>query len=123
MSVAVAGDAIYFNRPLRDPRELWISDGTVSGTYLLLDGSSGLGVAQIGEVAALDDQAFFIAELETGAHSLWVTGGTLETTHLITVLEAQVGWTRPGNSGRRLSPFCSGWRVHMDFGRHYRGDI
>ena len=96
MSVAVAGDAIYFNRPLRDPRELWISDGTVSGTHLLLDGSSGLGVARIGEVAALDDQAFFIAELETGAHSLWVTGGTLETTHLITVLEAQVGWTSPG---------------------------
>ena len=62
MSVAVAGDAIYFSGRI----QLWFSDGTVAGTHLVLDGSGQLGIQSIGEVVALGNRGFLTAELETG---------------------------------------------------------
>ena len=58
-------------------QELWISDGTEAGTYMLLDIAPGLSSsAYLHTIAVIGDRAVFSAQPDQGFASLWQTDGT-----------------------------------------------
>lgn len=64
-------------------RELWVSDGTAEGTYLVRDIMPGPAEIYFEEVAPMGDKVFFCAEGPSTGHELWVSDGTEEGTHLV----------------------------------------
>jgi len=58
-------------------RELWRTDGTDAGTYLVLDGGPGVHFPRLSFLGNSGDRAFFVVQPEDSFTSeLWVTGGT-----------------------------------------------
>jgi ELWxxDGT repeat protein len=82
-SMASVGGKLLFTHDDRvQGNELWISDGTVSGTKLVKDinpGSSGSSVGGIRQVRS-DGWALFAASDGTNGVELWQTDGTPERT-------------------------------------------
>jgi ELWxxDGT repeat protein len=57
-------------------RELWRTDGTAAGTYLLLDGLPDLSFGTYTLLAKAGDRAFFLRTESYTSDEVWVTGGT-----------------------------------------------
>jgi ELWxxDGT repeat protein len=76
----VASDGVSGN-------ELWITDGTSGGTFILKDinvGSRGSGIeTAAGRFAKLDNKLFFVADDFVNGEELWVTEGTQESTNMV----------------------------------------
>ena len=76
----VGGDLVYFLEEdgVRG-RELWRSDGTALGTFLVRDlcpGSCGSRTSWIGLMAALGDELLFVANDGVHGLELWRSDGT-----------------------------------------------
>jgi ELWxxDGT repeat protein len=71
--------------------ELWRSDGTPEGTYLVSDVNSGAGGSFPRELTRVDDHVYFTAENNT-SEALWQTDGTYEGTFPIMVLGPPPPW-------------------------------
>ncbi|MFN7022589.1 MAG: hypothetical protein ACK4WH_14865 [Phycisphaerales bacterium] len=80
----VAGRFVF---PSGDPdhgNELWVSDGTPSGTSLLIDIAPGSPDSNPELIAGTPDRAFFVARSAPSSPlELWVTDGTITGTRLV----------------------------------------
>ena len=67
--------------------ELWTSDGTMGGTYIIKDirpgANSGMSTATDPEFTLLNNEIFFVAEDGTTGDELWKTNGTSAGTMLV----------------------------------------
>ena len=83
-SLAVIGGLTYFGgTTTRHGRELWVTDGTSSGTSLVKDiivGNAGSGVRH---VTAMGGKVYFSANDGAHARELWVSDGTEAGTHIV----------------------------------------
>ncbi|MCC6186502.1 MAG: hypothetical protein IT256_05050 [Chitinophagaceae bacterium] len=83
--IAKLGSKFYFNANNgADGNELWVSDGTDAGTYLLKDLNPtpfGHGTAQ--NFTTVGSQLFFLANTPTEGLELWVSDGTTAGTQLV----------------------------------------
>lgn len=80
------GGNLYFSLTTELGRELWKTDGTESGTKLVIDVrkySYGGLLSQIYGMACLNDKLFFIADDGKTGHELWSTDGTAAGTVLV----------------------------------------
>jgi ELWxxDGT repeat protein len=76
--------------------ELWVSDGTVSGTKRVKDIRSGPGDSSPGALAVLNQRVFFAADDGSGVgRELWVSDGTEAGTVLFKELEPGAGSSSP----------------------------
>ena len=66
--------------------ELWRSDGTAGGTYLLKDTWEGAGDGNIADLAAVDGTLFFRADDGVNGGELWRSDGTAGGTYMVTDL-------------------------------------
>lgn len=62
--------------------ELWVSDGTIAGTSVLLD-INPAGNASLQDLTVVGPKLFFSAEEPATGRELWVTDGTAAGTHLV----------------------------------------
>lgn len=75
--------------------ELWVTDGTTSGTYMLKDISTGFGSSFPQLITVLNNKILFSADntIASGKNEeLWVSDGTTSGTHMLKDIY-------PGNSG------------------------
>jgi ELWxxDGT repeat protein len=63
--------------------ELWRSDGTTDGTFLIQDIRSGVGSSDIGEMTEFDGLLYFVADDAIHGRELWRTDGTTNGTSLV----------------------------------------
>ncbi len=63
--------------------ELWRSDGTSSGTYLLSDIRLGGRTSSIANLTVVGNQVFFAAYTKEYGAELWATDGTSSGTRLV----------------------------------------
>ncbi|CAN5655402.1 hypothetical protein BH10BAC3_BH10BAC3_04520 [soil metagenome] len=63
--------------------ELWKSDGTVAGTYLVNDIYPGIDGSDIREITAANGLIFFSAFTEENGYEPWISDGTTAGTHLL----------------------------------------
>lgn len=90
--------------------ELWRSDGTEAGTYLLKEFTSGSGGSAIGEFASVGNRLYFITG--TNSNTLWKSDGTTNGTVSImsfSICRNLIGWNNklyfsasPDNTGEEL---------------------
>ncbi|WP_158285396.1 ELWxxDGT repeat protein [Azospirillum sp. TSH64] len=78
LSLAMAGDTLFFNRG----DDLWKSDGTPAGTVLVKDFPS-LGFSRSKQFFAFDDQVAFVAGSEQNGYELWTSDGTELGTRMV----------------------------------------
>ena len=87
----VVGDLVFFlEEDGVHGRELWRSDGTPLGTFMVRDlcqGSCGSRTSWIGLMAALGDELVFVANDGVHGLELWRTDGTAIGTSLVIDLE------------------------------------
>ncbi|MDQ1347029.1 MAG: hypothetical protein QG573_398, partial [Acidobacteriota bacterium] len=91
--VEANGLMFFFQNDGSNGRELWRSDGTALGTYMLRDlcpGSCGSRNWFRGPLATVGERLFFAANDGVHGLELWVTDGTALGTTL--VLDLQPGW-------------------------------
>lgn len=75
--------------------ELWRSDGTDSGTYLLADIWPGPLASYPRDLVAAYGEVFFIADDGVHGSELWCTDGTPEGTRLVSDINPGVGSSLP----------------------------
>jgi ELWxxDGT repeat protein len=70
--------------------ELWVSDGTEAGTYLVKDINPGTGsaLAYPNNLLLLNGKLFFIADDGVNGNELWVSDGTEAGTHIVKDIRA-----------------------------------
>ncbi|MBL6458524.1 hypothetical protein JMJ55_24610 [Belnapia sp. T6] len=100
----MAGKRILFARTTGLGTELWITDGTTTGTYLVRDIQPGSGSASPGGLAGFNGGVVFAAD--DGVHGVepWISDGTAAGTVLLADLAAS-GGSAPGGfaaSGSRV---------------------
>ncbi len=79
-----AGDTLYFTAVDPDHGlELWRSDGTEAGTYLLKDINPGRTRSDVRDATVIGDTLFFTAEDGTHGRELWKSDGTEAGTVLV----------------------------------------
>ena len=76
--IAALGELLLFRaRDATHGEELWVTDGTPTGTKLLKDITSGNAGTFIFDPVVLDGTAYFLALPDTSkAHELWKSDGT-----------------------------------------------
>ncbi len=75
--------------------ELWISDGTATGTFQLADIHPGPSSSEIQWLTGAAHKAYFVANDGTHGRELWTTDGTPAGTHLVADLVAGEGSSLP----------------------------
>jgi ELWxxDGT repeat protein len=64
--------------------ELWVTDGTAAGTYMLRDINPSTGSSNSLDITAVgNSKALFSVTLSTSSYELWVTDGTTAGTSLV----------------------------------------
>lgn len=87
--------------------ELWITDGTESGTQLLLDINTGSAGSNLNFLTAWNGKAYFRAKTVANGNEIWVSDGTAAGTQILKDIN-------PG-SGDGVSPIVSSPFVALDF--------
>jgi ELWxxDGT repeat protein len=64
--------------------EIWISDGTVAGTFMLKDINPGSASSNASEFALLNGELYFVADDGTHGQQLWQSDGTTAGTLMVT---------------------------------------
>ncbi|HSL84621.1 MAG TPA: ELWxxDGT repeat protein, partial [Thermoanaerobaculia bacterium] len=77
--------------------ELWVSDGTEAGTFLLGDLMPGPAPSSPRDLTSAGDRLFFAAEHPALGRELWVTDGTPAGTVPVVDLVPGAGSSRPGD--------------------------
>lgn len=75
--------------------ELWITDGTEAGTFLLKDLNPGSAGSSPSHFTRVGDKIYFAASDATAGHELWVTDGTAAGTHLLADINPGAGSSSP----------------------------
>ncbi|MEQ8711903.1 MAG: hypothetical protein RIC80_02745, partial [Cyclobacteriaceae bacterium] len=78
------GNKIFF--PASTPshgEELWVSDGTDAGTYMVKDIHEGTQSTYPSEIIAGDDEVYFVSYENVNERSLWKSDGTEENTEKV----------------------------------------
>ena len=71
-SITDAGTVFYFTHQHHQyGEELWISDGTKTGTHIVKDIVPGSGSSSPNNLMIVGEQLFFVS-----GHQLWITDGT-----------------------------------------------
>jgi len=90
-SFNTAGNLIYFiGYTNQQGAELWRSDGTSAGTFMLRDMNPGPDDTDLREMQAIGNVLYFVAQTEEHGRELWRTDGTSAGTKLIKDIDA--GW-------------------------------
>lgn len=101
----LGGKAFFFANDGVNGTELWITDGTATGTQLLKDINAGSGSGFNGDLAAvgviLNGKLYFSAITESSGTELWVTDGTSAGTTLFKDINPGAA----GSSPTQLTPF------------------
>ncbi len=66
--------------------ELWRSDGTTAGTFLIKDINPGIASSNVRDITISGGKIFFSATNETNVQEIWVTDGTEQGTQPVTDL-------------------------------------
>jgi len=77
--------------------ELWVSDGTNSGTSMLKDINSGIGSSNPYGFIVFNNLLYFGADDGVNGQELWVTNGTSGGTSLVTDINTGSGGSAPSN--------------------------
>lgn len=77
--------------------ELWVSDGTNSGTSMLKDINSGIGDSNPYGFTVFNNLLYFGANDGVNGQELWVTNGTSAGTSLVTDINPGSGGSAPSN--------------------------
>lgn len=77
--------------------ELWVSDGTNSGTSMLKDINSGIGDSNPYGFTVFNNLLYFGANDGVSGQELWVTNGTSAGTSLVTDINPGSGGSSPSN--------------------------
>src|SRR4051812_27750001 len=64
-------------------RELWRSDGTAAGTWLVKDINPGIASANVNDIVVSGNKIFFSATDGVNGQQLWVSDGTSDGTLLL----------------------------------------
>ena len=76
--------------------ELWVTNGTAAGTYMLKDINPGTGSSHPKNITALGNgKALFSANDGTHGYELWVTDGTANGTYLVKDINSGSGNSNP----------------------------
>lgn len=80
----VAGDKAFFVAETAEHgAELWVTDGSFSGTFMVKDIRPGDGSSSIGVMTAFGDKLIFSASDLTAFEGLWISDGTETGTYLL----------------------------------------
>ena len=81
--VAIEDKLFYINEESDTGRELWVSDGSPTGTMLLQDIYPGENSGLVGSFMALGDQLLFRARNVSHGYELWISDGTVTNTQML----------------------------------------
>lgn len=91
-SLTVVGNQLFFTADDgQRGTELWISDGTPTGTRLVKEITPGRAGTWISFTTAVGNRLFFVADDGQRGHELWVSDGTSAGTRLVRDLQPGVG--------------------------------
>lgn len=95
------GSAFYFiANDGQSGVELWRSNGTAAGTYMLRDIASGAASSNPDKLTVLGSTLFFVANDGSKGQELWCTDGTPDGTHIV----ADINPGPLGSNPRQLLP-------------------
>ncbi|MBI5572894.1 MAG: DUF4347 domain-containing protein [Desulfomonile tiedjei] len=81
---SIPGVAMFFaSEDVENGTELWRSDGTAAGTFMLKDISVGKSGSNPSEMTLFDGKLYFRADDGANGTELWVTDGTAPGTHMV----------------------------------------
>lgn len=89
------GKLCFFSARDKHGYELWRSDGTSSGTFMLLDINPGPANSWPGELKRFGSSLLFQAISASAGRELWITDGSKSGTRLVRDLEAGPGSSSP----------------------------
>lgn len=98
---------IFFAEDATSGRELWITDGTASGTTLVKDITPGTESSQMDHLVASDSGAFFVV----GGTTLWFSDGTEAGTLSVASYGSVVSMVAAANGAYLFTPGTSTARV------------
>lgn len=78
-------------------RELWITDGTNSGTNLILDINPGTANSNAANFTVFNNKVYFSADDGVNGRELWVTDGTVAGTYIVLDLYSGTTGSNPTN--------------------------
>jgi ELWxxDGT repeat protein len=81
--VAVGSRLFFPARSEGNGYELWVSDGSPTGTHRVADINPGLPSSRPSDLAAVGDLLYFSADDGVHGRELWVTDGTEAGTHMV----------------------------------------
>ncbi|MDB6137237.1 MAG: hyalin repeat protein, partial [Verrucomicrobiaceae bacterium] len=97
-----AGNLMYFTGyTAAKGTELWRTDGTAAGTFMLQDMTPGPDSTQFGESMALGSVLYFVPDTAAYGKELWRTDGTVAGTHIVKA----IGGNGFGSDPYGLTPF------------------
>lgn len=102
MNRFVANDTLVFfvGREQATLFEVWRSDGTDAGTYLLRDIHQGVSFSIPSELVVVGERLFFVQLSSTTGSEVWTSDGTTAGTQLLEV--------RPGSASASPQALCAG---------------
>jgi ELWxxDGT repeat protein len=112
LMIGLDNKAIFKAKSSAAGEELWISDGTAAGTFMLKDINSGASGSNIQNFVKLGNKVVFVADDGIHHQELWITDGTTSGTTLIKDI---------GSGYSMFSPFDD-WKVlnnKLYFGRQH----
>jgi ELWxxDGT repeat protein len=87
----VAGETLFFIAETNDAGdELWKSDGSKTGTNLVMDINPGPAGSEVSDLTAVGNQVYFVAYTPAGGYQLWKSDGSETGTQQLTSLQTGV---------------------------------
>jgi ELWxxDGT repeat protein len=78
-------------------RELWVSDGTATGTQLLVDINPGATASNAAPAVVIGKRVYFVADDGVHGQELWASDGTAAGTVMVADLNPGAGSSNPRN--------------------------
>ncbi|OYU34655.1 hypothetical protein [Novosphingobium sp. PASSN1] len=102
-NLATTKGLIIFSEGGTTSSQLWISDGTQSGTRMLFGEGNPFKIADISYIQATDDFAYFTVGTISGHSQIYVTDGTIEGTQLVrNDARLLTAFKNPGQTGESV---------------------
>ncbi len=93
------GNQLFFNsQDSTNGTELWVTDGTIPGTFLLKDINTGPSSSWPSNFFMFNSKVYFSASSSTEGYEIWTTDGTAAGTYLVSDIN-------PGTSSGISTPF------------------